>query len=200
AAGGDVVDLGEIGFSVLIPHLVEGPRFAPRPRPSAELSSGRGASPVYVPGQVTRAATEAEIERFWDGQPIGGVAIAVARRADGIREVPVGDRFTVAVPGGDPAEVIWTNHTHPRSGAIFSDRDILRFSERQFPDNAVHTVTGEKWPRANVVLRRVAGAELADDLVTTMVRQDRIINAGVVRASGFIEWMRRQVAGFWSGQ
>jgi hypothetical protein len=79
------------------------------------------------------------------------------------------------MPGGP--DIKTTSHIHPNSPAIFSGGDARRYIQGGYASDVVHSVTGEKWPMANEVLRK-SGADPSTELVTTVARQSSIDAGG----------------------
>jgi hypothetical protein len=136
--------------------------------------------PVYIRGQETRPATPAEAARYNAGMRQGEIEIGFVERRNGKQSLIPGDTSSVHIPGGP--DIKTTSHTHPNSLAIFSGGDARRYMTGGYASDVVHSVTGEKWPAANRILRE-SGAAPSTELMTTVARQSSIDTVGATSPS-----------------
>jgi hypothetical protein len=152
-----------------------------------------------VEGQISRAATPAEIERFNMGIRQGGREVGFVTYRDG--SIPSAIRGTpdrVDIPVGP--NVATTSHTHPGDSAIFSALDIDTYRAGNFLPDTQHSVTGLKWPETVRYLGSVpnlesTAAQLAREsaLVTTTFTQPALdaANTGIY---GTYRWLQLRLA------
>jgi hypothetical protein len=143
--------------------------------------------PILVTGQATRAATEDEIARYEFGMSKGGREVGYVEYNDGSSPaLRLGDTEGVKPPSGPNVDLTW--HSHPDSPAIFSGGDVREYFTNTYAPDVVHSVTGPKWPLANVVLRQ-AGLEADTALVTTEAAGS-LITSGAAEPHPFWAWLR----------
>ena len=88
------------------------------------------------------------------------------------------------------ANVLTTSHTHPQnSPALFSGGDAEYYLTGGFPEQAVHSVTGVKWPMTNAKLIEL-GQPATTDLVTTVATQPQIMAPAAIEQHPFWMWLQ----------
>ncbi|MDX2424780.1 MAG: SpvB/TcaC N-terminal domain-containing protein [Cycloclasticus sp.] len=103
---------------------------------------------VSVDGQKTRKGTPSETAYL--KKSIKNKKELSKSTKNGIVKEEVGKKTSVNVHGGSEMTV----HTHPKSKvALFSHGDIELYTVKlRFPDDALHSVIGDKWPQTRAFL------------------------------------------------
>jgi RHS repeat-associated protein len=113
-------------------------------------------------------ATAEESERFLRSVRFEQ-ELSVTETRGGIVRTKPGDARSVDLRAGP--HVVSTSHTHPTSKkALFSTGDVGAYRSGGYPEDAVHSVLGFKFPTANKILDKY-GAEPSLDVVRTFASQ-----------------------------